>query len=113
MNANVIRVITVLWALAAAMLPGVLAIADAPAAAAAVVPAASHVETPGGTGCAPVHDAECAVCSTLRFAGSAPARGDVATWSVPRPCPVPDAERSRFAAADRPDDARPRAPPAL
>jgi cytochrome c5 len=113
MQANFIRVITVLWALAAAMLPGVLAIADAPMAAAAVVAPASHVEALGGTGCARVHDAECAVCSTLRLAGSAPGRGGLATWSVARPCSIPDARRTHIAAADRRDDGRPRAPPAL
>jgi hypothetical protein len=113
MNANVIRVITVLWALAAAMLPGVLAIADAPAEAAGVARATSHVEALGGTGCARVHDAECAVCSTLRLAGSAPGRGCPTTWSSALPGSIPDAGRAHFAAADRRDDGRPRAPPAL
>lgn len=63
------RLIAILLAVAVAALPGVLAVADARLEAASLAGVPSHVEALGGTDCAPAHDAECAICSSLRLVG--------------------------------------------
>ncbi|HET9452980.1 MAG TPA: hypothetical protein VFO66_01750 [Gemmatimonadaceae bacterium] len=69
MSSRLPRLIVILLALAVAALPGALAVADARLEAASLTGAPSHVEALGGTDCAPAHDAECAICSSLRLVG--------------------------------------------
>lgn len=106
------RLIAILLAVAVAALPGGLAVADARLEAASLAGVPSHVEALGGTDCAPAHDAECAICSSLRLVGGTTA--DAAS-------PVPDAGSAEMgchgrthviASATWPEQ-QPRAPPVI
>lgn len=112
MFAPLTRLILVLWAVAVAAMPGALAIADARLEAASLTAVPSHVEALGGTGCARVHDAECAVCSSLRLlagtVGQASGPGAPTAGSDAIPCPG----RAQFASFAGWPERQPRAPPA-
>lgn len=111
MLAPLTRLIIALWAVAVAAMPGALAIADARFEAAARSTAPSHVEALGGTDCAPVHDAECGVCSSLRLLagaiGEAGVPGSPAAELGATSCPG----RATFASSIDWTERQPRAPP--
>lgn len=105
------RLLTVLWALAAAVMPGGLAVLDA-GAEATVYAVEAHVEQEGGTSCPESHDPHCAVCSTLRAGRTEPpaATAIPAATRVMRVPPLLWSSGHALVAART--AAQPRAPPA-
>lgn len=108
-----IRLIVVLWAVAVAVMPGALALADAGAEAAALSAAPSHVEALGGSGCAPVHDAECGVCSSLRLLARTSARVGSPVSPTTGSGVAPRPRGTHFATSEAWPERQPRAPPAV
>lgn len=107
------RILVLMWAVVSAAFPGAVGLAHALQGGGDAAAAASHVEAPGSQDCAPVHGAECALCSTLRIVGPAPARAalpDATADGVGAPSCV---GAGHATAADPGRTARPRAPPIL
>lgn len=107
------RVLVLMWAVVSAGFPGAVGLAHALQGGGDAAAAVSHVEAPGGQDCAPVHGAECALCSTLRIVGPAPVRAALPVAGTDR-ASAPRCEGAGHAsAADSARAARPRAPPIL
>lgn len=113
MPASFIRLIAVAWAVAVAAMPGVLALADARVEAASQAAASSHVESLGGTGCAPVHDAECGICSSLRLLAGTSARVSPPRSSTGGSAVTVGRGGTQFATSHGWPESQPRAPPAV
>ena len=104
------RLLTVLWALAAAVMPSGLTVLDAGAEASAYTVQA-HIEQEGGSSCPESHDPHCAVCSTLRAGRAEPAAAP-AIPAATRAQRVPPLSRSSgYALVESRNAAQPRAPP--
>lgn len=111
MLVRLLRTIALCWAVAAAAMPGALAIADARAEASAGVAGLGHVESEGGTDtCAVAHGADCAACSMLRHGGATGAAGQpVGAALVTRSLPATSCAAGPRTTARSTGD--PRAPP--
>ncbi|MBA3889438.1 MAG: hypothetical protein H0X64_02810 [Gemmatimonadaceae bacterium] len=73
MIARLIRTVALVWAVATATLPGLLAVAEGAGDAAASTAVAAHVEAAGGSEACPVaHEAHCAACTMLRHGHTGP-----------------------------------------
>lgn len=113
MRQNLSRLLVVLWAVAAATLPGVLSVAEASEVAAATMPAPSHVESEGGSPtCLPVHGDACIVCSTLRSGPGAPSSAMPLPESESQVCAPPRSRQIALAPVEHLHPSQPRAPPA-
>jgi hypothetical protein len=109
-----IRASRLAWLVAAVfqlLVPTVWSVSDARADALSVRTSTVHVESPGTSGCARVHAADCAVCRVVATASAPSAPATVHVPVVPL-LGAPPADVARRAASTRaPGDPPQRAPP--